>query len=366
MKRLRFDSVFRVRVGPFDRGCRLIVMADISQKFPAEIGYRREDAAGDDMALNFGKPVFHLIEPGGISRSKMHADIGVSVQKGVHQLRLVGRKIVNDDVNLFTRRLRGYDLIEETHELRAGMALGGLAKDFSALSLQSGIERKRPVAKVFKTMRFGSPGGKRKDGVKTIQSLDGALFIDTKDRCVGRRVQIEADDVRRLGFKVRVIADHVVSQAMRLQPVAAPNSGYRHVGRTQLLGQASAAPLRGAVIRATPGPLQDASLQLGRAIGRRAALMPGNQASQALRTKPSGPPLDIRGAASQVGGCLAQASPTRQFQNDSCPSGILCPNTPRSHPPLKFHAFRWSKDQAFGGHPSKLPASVANINVTMH
>jgi len=199
-------------------------------------------------------------------------------------------------------------------------------------------------------MRFGSTWRKRQDGIKAIQSLDGALFIDTKDRGMGRRVQVEANDVRRLGFKVWVIADHMVTQAMRLQPVAAPYSGHRHVAGAQLLCQTPAAPLCGAITGSTSRPLQDASFQLVGIFGYRSALMQGNQTAQTLRTKPAGPPLNIRGAARQMRGRLPQTPSASQFQYNSRPLGILCPSTTRSHPSLKFHPFRICKNQLFAGH----------------
>jgi hypothetical protein len=167
---------------------------------------------------------------------------------------------------------------------------------------------------------------------------------------VSRRVQVEADDVRRLSFKVWVITDHVVTQAMRLQPIPIPDPGHGHVRRSQLLGQASAAPLGGAIIGSTPRPLQDTSFQLGGIFGRRAAMMPGHQAVQALRTKPAGPPLNIRGAARQIGGRLSQAPSASQFQYDSGPLAIICPYTTRSHSSLQFDAFGISKNQWFACH----------------
>jgi hypothetical protein len=57
-------------------------------------------------------------------------------------------------------------------------------------------------------VRLGPTGGKRQDGIQPIQGLNRALFIHTEDGGVRRRVQLESDNVRRFGFKVRIIADH--------------------------------------------------------------------------------------------------------------------------------------------------------------
>jgi hypothetical protein len=36
-------------------------------------------AARDDLALNFGEPVFHLVEPGGIGWGVVDAEVGISL-----------------------------------------------------------------------------------------------------------------------------------------------------------------------------------------------------------------------------------------------------------------------------------------------
>jgi hypothetical protein len=50
-------------------------------------------------------------------------------------------------------------------------------------------------------MPLGSPGGERQNRVKSVEGLDSALFIDTENRCVGRRLNIQANNVGSLLFK---------------------------------------------------------------------------------------------------------------------------------------------------------------------
>jgi hypothetical protein len=300
MNWLRFDSMVWIGVSPLDRRGGFIVMANITQQFGAKVRQRVKNAARDYLPLNFGEPVFDLVEPGGIGRREVQAHVAMGCQKGVYQLGLVRRKIVGNNVNFFARRLRGNHVGEKTHELGAGMVAGGLAKDFAALGLEGGVKRKRAVAKVFKTMRLGPTGGKRQDGIEPIQRLNGTLLIHTEDGGVRRRVQIESNNVSRFSFKVRVIADHVMAQPMRLQTITSPDPGHRHVGSSQLPRQAAGAPLRAAVIGSAPCPLQNPGFQLGSALGCRTPLMPGDQAGHAFRAKAAGPPLHIRRTASQI------------------------------------------------------------------
>ena len=57
---IRLEAVF---LRPFDRRCFAIVGADGADDFAVEIFNRTEDAAGDEVSLDFGKPDFDLVEP---------------------------------------------------------------------------------------------------------------------------------------------------------------------------------------------------------------------------------------------------------------------------------------------------------------
>jgi len=366
MNRLRMDSLFWIGVRPFNWSGCFVVMTDVAQEFGAQVGHGVKDAACDDMTLDFGKPVFDLVEPGGVGRREVQAQVGMGCKKGIHQFGFMGREVIGDDVDLFASGLRSHDLLQKGDELRAGVALGCPAQNLPATGLKGGIKGKRAVAKVFKAVRLGPSRGKRQDRIKAIQSLNGALFIHTEDSRMSRGVQIEADDVGSLGFKIRVIADHVMAQTMGLKAVTLPDSGYRHMGGCQLAGKASAAPLGAAVIGAAPRPLQDAGLQLGCALCHRTPSMPGDQAAHALGAKASRPSLHIRGAARQRAGCPTQSTSACQLQNNPSASRIFSPHTARAHPALKFPAFWRTKYQSFGCHPCNLLQTVAAFKVTLH
>src|SRR5437870_6526722 len=74
---IRSDTVIGISVGPFYRfGC-FVVLADVVHEFSFEIGHRSKNAAGNDITLDFGKPQFDLVEPGGISGRVMERNFGV-------------------------------------------------------------------------------------------------------------------------------------------------------------------------------------------------------------------------------------------------------------------------------------------------
>ena len=68
MKQLRCDSIGWVRISPSKRSGSLIVGFDVAHEFATQVGHGCEEAAGDDVALDLGEPVFDLVEPGRATR----------------------------------------------------------------------------------------------------------------------------------------------------------------------------------------------------------------------------------------------------------------------------------------------------------
>ena len=58
------------------------------------------------------------------------------------------------------------------------------------------------MTKILKTMSLGSAGGERQNRVQPVKSLDRALFIDTEDRRVGWRINVQANNVGGFLFKL--------------------------------------------------------------------------------------------------------------------------------------------------------------------
>ena len=58
------------------------------------------------------------------------------------------------------------------------------------------------MTKIFKAMPFGSARREGQNRVQAVQGLDGALFIDTEDRRVERRLKVQADNIGGLLFKL--------------------------------------------------------------------------------------------------------------------------------------------------------------------
>src|SRR5258705_13867606 len=100
------------------------------------------------------------------------------------------------------------------------------------------------MTKILKAMSFGSARGERQNRVKSVKCLDSALLIDTEDRSVYRRLKVQANDVGRLLFKLRIVAGHVTAPPMRLNTEMAPDTAHARLANAQLSCQPITAPVR--------------------------------------------------------------------------------------------------------------------------
>ena len=69
---------------------------DVLHELSPQVGNRREYTARNDVAFDLGKPEFDLVEPGGVGRSEMQVNLGMSSQKVVDLSRLMGGEVVGN------------------------------------------------------------------------------------------------------------------------------------------------------------------------------------------------------------------------------------------------------------------------------
>ena len=315
-------------------------MPDVTKDFSSEILDGGKDTSGDDLSLNLGEPDFDLVKPRRVGGCKMNADLGMMGQKVVDEFGFMGREIISDDVDLASEGLGGHDVGKKVDELGAGMALSGLAKDFSASGIKGRVKRKSAVAVILKAMSLGSARRKGQDRIQAVQGLDGSLFVYAKDGGMIRRVKIKADNVGGLLLEVGILAQHVTAQPVRLKAVPSPNPRNGHVIGAKRGGQPAAAPVGGSVLRATAGPLQNARLKLCGIRAHLATLMTGHQSCKTACQKTLSPALNIRGTAPKYAGYGTHSKPRAQRKNDLGAPGILGSNRSGPNPPAQFSAFR--------------------------
>jgi hypothetical protein len=89
----------------------------VSANPPREVGKRREDASGEEVALDLRKPEFHLIQPRRVGGREVQMDRRLRLKKRVNALGLVSGQIVDNDVDLPASWLGRYDVAQEVDEI---------------------------------------------------------------------------------------------------------------------------------------------------------------------------------------------------------------------------------------------------------
>ena len=360
------DATVSISIGPFEGLGAFVVDLDIASNFAGQVGFGSKDAAGDQIALNFGEPDFDLIEPGRVSRGVMELNIGMSGEELRHGLGLVRRKVVGDDVDLLALGLGGDHICEKGHELRAGVALGCFAQDLSAGNLQCGVKRQSAMPEILKAVALGTPGRKGQNRIEAIESLNGALLIHAEHGSVSRRLEIEADDVGRLGLEGRIVAGHVMTPPGRLQTGLGPDASNPHVTDAQLGGELARTPMRGTVGGLVmQAPINDPGFQPFGARSHRLAQMAGPETRDAFLQKAVSPEFDGVDATRLAATDRCQSLPARQTQDDPSSSHIIGSAALTAAYTFQLTAFRRTQSKGRWHKENHTPIP-SDVTVTLH
>jgi len=99
--------------------------------FFCQVFDRTKDPAGDDVALDLGKPDLDLVKPRSIGGCKMDPHVGMTFDKLPDSRVAMGREIVCN-VNLLTLGKAGHDLLQESDKLRTGVDEGWFGRFLAA------------------------------------------------------------------------------------------------------------------------------------------------------------------------------------------------------------------------------------------
>ena len=132
--------------------------------------------------------------------------------------------VVEDDVNYLAGRHLGLDGIEEANELLMAVALHAAAGDPSLQHVERGEQRGGAMALVIMGHGASPAALHRQAGLGAVKGLDLAFLVDRENHGVGRRIDVETDDVLKLGGEGRVLRQLELAHPMRLQAVGAPDT----------------------------------------------------------------------------------------------------------------------------------------------
>ena len=94
----------RVPIVPADRFRLFVVVTNVFPDPARQVGDGREDAAGQQIALDLGEPEFHLVQPRRVGGREVQPHLLMCDQECAHRFVLMRRQIVEDDVNFVRPR----------------------------------------------------------------------------------------------------------------------------------------------------------------------------------------------------------------------------------------------------------------------
>ena len=155
------------------------------------------------------------------------------------------------------------------------MTGGGLCNHLAGAHIEGGVERESAVTGSCRSrgVRHGRARAARQG--RAGPRLEWRSFIDRENSRVHWRVEVETDDIGRLGLEVRIVAGHIGPEAMGLKTSLAPDLRDMRLGGSQFSGQTAGAPLGGSPAGfAVQSPVDDPCFELLAARSRLTAPMP--------------------------------------------------------------------------------------------
>ena len=213
--------------GPDERFGLLVVFGEEAVDGGLEVDDRVKDAALEATLRQFGEEALDGVEPRARGRREVEGEARMAVEPGTHLGVLVGGVIVEDDVDGLAGRHLGVDGVEEADELLVAVALHVLADHGAVEHVEGGKQRGRAVPLV--VVGHGAEPSllHGQAGLGAVERLDLALLVDRQHDGVGRRVDIEADDVAQLVDELRIVGQLELPPAVGLQPVRLPDAAHR-------------------------------------------------------------------------------------------------------------------------------------------
>ena len=216
------------------------------------------------------------------------------------------------------------DGVEEADELLVPVALHAAAEDGAVEDVEGGEQRGGAVALVVVGHGAGAALLHGQAGLGAVERLDLRLLVDRQHHGMGRRVDIEADDVPELGHELGIVRELEAADAMRRQAVRPPDALDRGDADAGRLGHRGSGPMGRLVRRLGRG--QRHHLVDDLLAERRNARRPGLVAQQAVdpfRGEAFLPAPDAGLRLARPAHDLDGAKTVRRKQHDLGPPGML-------------------------------------------
>jgi hypothetical protein len=173
---------------PDERRRGLIVVVDVRCDGALQSGDATERATSNPTTRDFGKKAFHRVEPRRACRCEMDAVARMGCEPLFDVSVLMRRVVVHDQMNIELSRNGAIDMLQEFDELFMSVTGQAALDDFPRERVEGGEQRRGPVSSVVVRLPRRDAFPQRQDRRGSLQSLNAALFVDTQDDSISRRI----------------------------------------------------------------------------------------------------------------------------------------------------------------------------------
>ncbi len=168
-----------VGIGRSDKGLWLAVrLGEEAIDGGLEFDDRVKDATLEAAAGELGEIPFDRVEPRGGRRGEVEEEAGMALEPGTDLCVLVGRVVVEDDVNQLSGRALGLDGIEKADELLMPVPLHAATDDLAFQHVEGGKQRRRPMPLVVVGHRLAAALLDRQTRLGAVKGLNLRLLVD--------------------------------------------------------------------------------------------------------------------------------------------------------------------------------------------
>ena len=132
---------------------------------------------------------------------------------------LMGRVVINDQMQVQFVRCLGDDLLEELDKLLVTVPWHALPDRAPLSHIECGEQRRRASALVVVGHRLATSGIDRQALLRAVECLNLAFLIEAEDLGVLGWVEVKTDEIGQLLHEFRVVAHLEGSDQVRLQPI---------------------------------------------------------------------------------------------------------------------------------------------------
>jgi len=133
----------------------------------------------------------------------------------------------------------------------------------AGLGVQRGIQRKCATTVVLKPVTLGSSPARAAEQDRAGPAPESQSFHPHRTRRRLRRIQVQAKNIGRLAFELRIVTGHVTLQTMGSETGFFPDSMHRVFADPECRCQFATTPMRGTVAGLLAGGRENPGVQRG-------------------------------------------------------------------------------------------------------